>query len=70
MIGRGKLTLNNQFLIKQNVLLLNILSKYNVPIITNCDFGHVRPFNTLITGANVILNYKNFKYNLKYEDIE
>lgn len=70
MIGRGKITLNNQFLIKQNVLLLNILSKYNVPIITNCDFGHVRPFNTLITGANVILNYKNFKYNLKYEDIE
>ncbi len=69
MIGRGKVTLNQQFLNKQNILLLNILAKYNVPIIINCDFGHVRPFNTLITGANVILNYENFKYTLRYEDI-
>lgn len=70
MIGRGKITLNQKFLKEQNNLLLDIFSKYNVPIITNCDFGHVRPFNTLITGADVVLTYNNFKYNLKYEDIE
>lgn len=69
MIGRSKMTLNQQFLSEQNKLLLNVLSKYNVPIIINCDFGHVRPFNTLITGAKVVLSYNNFKYTLKYEDI-
>ena len=34
MIGRGKITLNEEFLTEQNKLLLNILSKYNVPIIS------------------------------------
>lgn len=67
MIGRGKITLNEEFLKEQNKLLLNILSKYNVPIIVNCDFGHVRPFNTLITGAETTLIYKNNKYSIKYE---
>ena len=67
MIGRGKITLNEEFLKEQNKLLLNILSKYNVPIIVNCDFGHVRPFNTLITGAETTLIYRNNKYSIKYE---
>lgn len=70
MIGKGKITLNKNFLESQNELLVSTLSKYNVPIITNCDFGHVRPFNTLITGANTILRYKNNKYTIKYENIE
>ena len=70
MIGRGKITLNQQFLNEQNKILLDILSKYNVPIITSCDFGHIRPFNTLITGGDVILKYKNGKYTIKYENIE
>lgn len=69
MIGRGKITLDSEFLEHQNKLLLDLLSKYNVPIITNCDFGHVRPFNTLITGANITLTYKNEKYKLEYENI-
>ena len=69
MIGRGKITLDQQFLNEQNNILLNILSKYNVPIIINCDFGHVRPFNTLITGGDAILTYKNGKYTIKYENI-
>jgi muramoyltetrapeptide carboxypeptidase LdcA involved in peptidoglycan recycling len=67
MIGRGKISLNSEFLKEQNKLLLNILSKYNVPIVVNCDFGHVRPFNTLITGAETTLIYKNNKYSIKYE---
>lgn len=70
MIGRGKITLNQQFLENQNELLLDTLSKYNVPIITNCDFGHVRPFNTLITGAETILTYRNGKYTIRYENID
>lgn len=70
MIGRGKITLNKEFQEEQNKLLLKILSKYNVPIIANCDFGHVRPFNTLITGADICLKYKNSKYTIKYENIE
>lgn len=69
MIGRGKITLNKQFLDEQNELLLKILSKYKIPIITNCDFGHIRPFNTLITGGNAILTYQNNKYTIKYENI-
>ena len=69
MIGRGKITLDQQFLNEQNKILLNILSKYNVPIIINCDFGHVRPFNSLITGGDAILTYKNGKYTIKYENI-
>lgn len=36
MIGRGKITLNENFLKSQNELLVSTLSKYNVPIITNC----------------------------------
>ena len=70
MIGRGKVTLNKEFQKEQNKLLLRILSKYNVPIIANCDFGHVRPFNTLITGADMCLKYENGKYTIKYENIE
>ena len=70
MIGRGKITLNNEFQEEQNKLLLGILSKYNVPIIVKCDFGHVRPFNTLITGADIYLKYENGKYTIKYENIE
>lgn len=69
MIGRGKITLNQKFLDRQNELLLEILSKYNVPIITNCDFGHVRPFNTFITGGCATLKYKDMKYTIKYEDM-
>lgn len=70
MIGRGKITLNKEFQEEQNELLIRILSKYNVPIIANCDFGHVRPFNTLITGADICLKYENGKYSIKYENIE
>ena len=70
MIGRGKITLNEEFLKEQNKLLLNILSKYNVPIIVNCDFGHVRPFNTFITGATAKVKYFNNKYTINYENIE
>lgn len=70
MIGRGKITLNQEFLDMQNELLLKILSKYNVPIITNCDFGHVRPFNTFITGGNAELTYKNNTYTIKYENMD
>ncbi len=69
MIGRGKITLNQQFLSQQNELLLKTLSKYNVPIISNCDFGHVRPFNTFITGGDAIVTYNNNKYTIKYENI-
>ena len=67
MIGRGKVSLNSEFSKKQNKLLLNMLSQYNVPIIVNCDFGHVRPFNTLITGAKTTLTYEDNKYLIKYE---
>ena len=70
MIGRGKITLNENFLKDQNELLISMLSKYNVPIIINCDFGHVRPFNTLIMGASTIIRYKDNKYIIKYEDID
>lgn len=69
MIGRGKITLNQQFLVQQNKLLLELLSKYNVPIITNCDFGHVRPFNTFITGGHAIITYSDIKYTIEYEDM-
>lgn len=70
MIGRGKITLNEEFSKEQNKLLLNILSNYNVPIIVNCDFGHVRPFNTFITGATAKVEYFNNKYTITYENIE
>ena len=70
MIGRGKITLNQQFLNQQNELLLKVLSKYNVPIISNCDFGHVRPFNTFIIGGNATVTYKNNKYKIKYENMD
>lgn len=69
MIGRGKITLSESFLKKQNELLKSMLAKYNVPIITNCDFGHVRPFNTLIMGANTEIIYENNKYTIKYEKV-
>lgn len=69
MVGRGKITLNQQFLDQQNELLLKILSKYNVPIVSNCDFGHIRPFNTFITGGDAILTYKDNKYTIKYENM-
>lgn len=70
MIGRGKITLNNEFLENQNKLLKNLFKKYNVPILTNCDFGHVRPFNTFITGATAKVKYFNNKYTINYENME
>lgn len=70
MIGRGKITLNNEFLENQNKLLKNLFKKYNVPILTNCDFGHVRPFNTFITGATAKVRYFNNKYTINYENME
>ena len=70
MIGRGKITLNEEFSKEQNKLLLNIFSKYNVPIIVNCNLGHVRPFNTFITGATAKVEYFNNKYTITYENIE
>lgn len=68
MIGRGKITLESQFLEEQNKIVLEFLSKYNVPILTNCDFGHVRPFNTFITGSDTLLTYKNGRYTMEYEN--
>lgn len=70
MIGRGKITLNNEFLENQNKLLKNLFKKYNVPILTNCDFGHVRPFNTFITGAKAKVRYFNNKYTINYENMQ
>ena len=69
MIGKGKITLDEEFLEKQNNLLKEILSKYNVPIIINADFGHVRPYNTIINGAEGILRYKEKIYTIEYLDI-
>lgn len=69
MIGRGKITLDSHFLEEQNKIALEVLSKYNVPILTNCDFGHVRPFNTFITGSDTLLTFKNGKYTMEYENI-
>ena len=64
MIGRGKITLNEEFFKEQNKMLLDLLGKYKVPILVNCDFGHVRPFITLINGAVAKLEYNNGKYKI------
>ncbi len=66
MIGRGKIGLNKEFKEKENKIFKDIFEEYNVPIIVNCDFGHVRPFHTIICGENASLEYKNNKYKLKY----
>ncbi|MNJ00476.1 LD-carboxypeptidase [compost metagenome] len=66
MIGRGKINLDKEFNEKQNELLKEELSEYNVPIITSCDFGHVRPFITIINGVDTILEYKENNYIIKY----
>ena len=70
MIGRGKIILNEGFLEKQNDLIKKQLKKYNVPILINCDFGHVRPFNTFIIGATANVKYSDNKYTINYENIE
>lgn len=70
MIGRGKISLNNEFADKQNQLLKEMLSKYGVPIIVNCNFGHVRPFNTFVMGATACVQYGENKYTIIYKDIE
>lgn len=70
MIGRGKITLNEEFLENQNNLIKKLFEKYGVPILTNCDFGHVRPFNTFITGATANVKYFNNRYTINYENIE
>lgn len=69
MIGKGKITLDEEFLEKQNDLLKEILIEYNVPIIINADFGHVRPYNTIINGAEGILKYKDNNYTIEYLDV-
>lgn len=67
MIGRGKITLDKEFNEKQNEILKEELSEYNVPIITSCDFGHVRPFITIINGVDTVLEYKENNYIIKYD---
>lgn len=69
MIGRGKITLDKEFNKKQNELLKEELNEYNVPIITSCDFGHVRPFITIINGVDTTLEYKNNSYTLEYNNL-
>lgn len=66
MIGKGKIGLNKEFKEKENIIFRDILKEYNVPIIVNCDFGHVRPFNTIICGETVNIEYKDNKYRLIY----
>ncbi len=70
MIGRGKITLNKDFLEYQNKLIIKMFEKYRVPIIVNCDFGHVRPFNTFITGSNAKIEFLNNKYILSYQNMD
>ena len=65
MIGRGKITLDNDFLQKQNQLLKEKLEKFKVPILINCDFGHLRPFITIINGSHGNLIYINGKYEIQ-----
>lgn len=67
MIGRGKITLDKEFNEKQNKILKDELGVYNVPIITSCDFGHVRPFITIINGVDTIIEYNNNSYKIKYK---
>ena len=69
MIGRGKITLNKDFLEHQNKLIIKMFEKYRAPIIVNCNFAHVRPFNTFITGSDAKIEFLNNRYTISYENM-
>lgn len=45
---------------------LDILSKYNVPIILNADIGHLKPCIPVINGAIGLVEVKDNNYTIEY----
>ena len=62
----GKFDTNNMNEAIDN-FVLNYFEEYNIPIVTNLDFGHVCPILTLPIGAKAILNCDNNEINFTVE---
>lgn len=67
LFGR-MITENSYYAISKEEVLLNMLGEYQVPIISDMDFGHVPPRITIINGAFVTLQMKKNKMKILMEE--
>jgi len=67
VIGRP-FNYNNDFIgLEIHQSYIDVLSKYNVPILLNTDIGHLKPCIPVINGAIAIVNIDNDNYSIEYQ---
>ena len=54
------------FMILSNKAVTGIAAKYNVPVIMDCDFGHLSPSMPIVSGAYTQVKVKDNDLSLNY----
>ena len=68
IIGRSMFYGNEQFGLTDKDVYIKLLKEYNVPIIMDCDFGHVGPTIPLRSNAYAKVTYEDNNITIEYNE--
>ncbi len=68
IIGRSMFYGNEQFGLTDKDVYIELLKEYNVPIILDCDFGHIGPTIPIRSNASAKITYEDNNITIEYNE--